>query len=169
MAYHKAFGVFSSRCACNFLDESLLNPNWDRVTFVRQTRKRRNNISGDVDRLVEVESFVVVTTDNKFYSGFLCPTEVGHQWGIRVLENATVPDFFRSLCHLTAFICPFLNFSLEFLKGTLLDFCILDVLQSLDQWCVFCLEFLCFSCGAGDFRCHDIRLVGLVTGFVVSG
>ena len=96
--------------------------------MVGQTSKSGDNIPGNVDRPIEVESTVVVTADNEFDRYFFRPTKACHQWCVRVVEEGSLLDFFSGLGHPFVYIGPFLDFCLEFLPLAILNFGIFDVL-----------------------------------------
>ena len=117
--------------------------------MVGQTGKLGDNIPGDIDRLVEVEPAVMVATDNEFNSCFLRPTEACHQWCVRIVENDALLNFLSSLAHSVIDKGPLLDLLPEFLKWALLDLCIFDVLECVEQGGVLGLQLLCLGRSSG--------------------
>ena len=117
--------------------------------MVGQTRKFGDNIPSDINRLVEVESTIMVATDNEFNSCFLRPTEACHHWCFRVVEDAAPPNFLSGLGHFIVFIGPLLDLLPEFLKWALLDLGIFDVLETVEQGGVLSLQLLFLGRSSG--------------------
>ena len=110
------------------MDQPVFDPNRYRAALVGQTHKLGDNIPDDVNQLVEINSAVVVTTDDEFDSCFFHPTEACHQWCVRVVEDGALLNFLSGLGHSVVDIGPLLDLCLEFLEGALLYLCIFYVL-----------------------------------------
>ena len=117
--------------------------------MVGQTHKFGDKIPSDINRLVEVKLVVMVATDNEFNSYFLRPTEACHQWCVRIVENAALPNFLSGLGHSVVDIGPLLDLLPEFLEWALLDLCVFYVLETVEQGGVLGLQFLCLGRRSG--------------------
>ena len=151
------------------MDQPFLDPNWHRVALVRQNSKFGDDIPSDVDRLVEVEPTIVVSTDNEFYGHFFCSTKACHQGCVGIVKDDGISNFFSGLGHSLVDEGPLLNLSPEFLPLALLYFGILDVFQPADQGCIRILELFGFGRCSGEFGGHGVGLVRVITGFLDFG
>ena len=110
------------------MDQSFLDSDWYRVPLVRQASELGDDISGNVNRSIEVEPTVVVSNDDEFYGSFFCSTKAFHQGCVGIVEDGAPSNFFSRLGHLLVDEGPLLDLGLEFLPLALLYFGIFDML-----------------------------------------
>ena len=111
MANHQPLGVLTRRGPSELFDQSFFDFDWYGVSSISETGHLGDDISRDVNWLVEVEPAIVIPTDDEFDVSFLRATKAGHKRCVGIAEESDAFDFLYYLSRLFVDKGPFLYFS----------------------------------------------------------